>query len=354
MVKRIIVGTVFLVTIIVSMNNSYIAHAENGDYYMYTPAGLAILCNPGSDELPDSYDYSGDDNYAFIVVDIVTKRFNCHTFAWYYEGDVNAYLTENQFNIQDPSGYFDGVNTCYYALYAGEEIFTNEMASNLDYGDIVVFYRRNGDLLEPTHGSNQGYNLQESLTTYRHSAFVITHQNPNNTINDIRILSKWSIGPIVNSDLIHHPNYHAVANNPYGAIVEQGYIGDVIYVYRHNSNHVATHLLNYTETTHTYCCYYCGRGLETSPHTFVGQYSTDNISHWRVCTECNQVIANKHTTNSYNSNALVHSGVCNVCGASFQEPHDFVFYNNRYHCDKCGFSTLHPMYPNSADEEEVA
>ncbi|MBR4800662.1 MAG: hypothetical protein IK048_03220 [Clostridia bacterium] len=304
------------------------AVTSSSSYYIYTPAGIQIEIEYGTGT--DGYSYNIS-NYtgATLLVDIATDTFNCHTFAWYYQGDLYAYIAETQFNINDPTPYVGNPsNTCYSIIYS-DEYLTDTIASNLQVGDIILYKY-----------SDTTYIFDNEI---KHSAMVV---QTGSTTTSVRIKSKWGKGQIVESDLVHHPFYTPAIGDKL-----LSYPGDFVCVYRHNSNHTSTCLISYNDYTHTYGCYYCGRSLITNNHTF-GAYSSSNTYHWHTCSVCSQTIYGQHYANTYTINPITHIGTCNVCGSYFEEPHDFVYYEMKYHCSKCGYETKHPLYPNKQEETE--
>ena len=175
-----------------SSNNSIIGFYDgyqiNGDYFSYD-----VLRFYGTDytNLVNSYAY----NHSSTVTQVAASTFyyNCHTFAWLYEGDINLVPnnTSDLYVMNYPSSlykYNQNYNCAggsYTHFDAPSQISST---SFINVGDIIVYY-------DP---------VDQSSNTIVHSAVVIqTAQN----IEDVVVIGKWGVYGVYVHTIFDCPYY---------------------------------------------------------------------------------------------------------------------------------------------------
>ena len=319
-----------VVTLLICVNVTY-ASMNSTTYNtvtITTPAGIAYYAKYLTSVDDAVEEYNVNDYTNAIYVGYLTKKFNCHTFAWIFGGNLNN-ISTNPYWVDDPRALYESTNigSCYTKQQTSVDYYSINM-NNIQVGDIVVF-----EYL--AFNNNQ---TQNEANPIAHSA-VISCLGTGSNSNEIRIISKWASSSIYISDLKNNPFYQLDDNTRFS-------------IYRHNGNHSCSYLLSNNNFTHTYCCYYCGLDETTNPHT-INSYSHNSTEHWGTCVICQYVSYDSHSASSYTHTAITHSGVCTACGTSFTEAHDFVYRINRYVCTVCGYSTKNPIYPNDSGEGEA-
>lgn len=89
-----------------------------------------------------------------------------------------------------------------------------------------------------------------------------------------------------------------------------------------------------------YTCINCGyeydHSVEKLGHDFNGQYTSDSVYHWKICSRCGEVSTKEaHVSDGiYHTNIECHYNICTICEAAFNEnEHDFDNFGD---CQKCG------------------
>ena len=282
-----------------------------------TPRGISIiaryiLSQDDATEHPQAEDFA---NIQHVSGSYPTNRYNCHTFAWIYGGELE-HVDTNPYVLSSPSPLYQSVlSECYTYHQAGATISTLNCAQ-IEIDDIILY----SDLGTQFTGSKP----------YVHSGVVVQDGT------SILIISKWGDGSVFISDLVNNPYYDSQLTT--------------FTIFKHTPDYnMQGSLISYNNFTHTCKCTYCTR-VQTAPHDFL-YYNHNNSQHWGICTTCNQTIYDYHVASSYTYTAINHSGTCSTCGTSFSEAHDFVYRINRYVCTVCGYSTKNPIYPDEIMEE---
>lgn len=262
---------------------------ENGDetYYVYTPKGTPVevmkLEEFEPDEIESSNQGCAEQFPNAIRVGTSTRKYNCHSFAWYSQSLDNCYW------MNDPSSYYtDGS----YEL------------SNGQINDIVCYYTLDNTLI--------------------HSGIVIDRidDESNGVCQDanlITVKSKWGG---------HGLYIHRGDESPYTYPM-----GDAVYLkyYKLHTTHKLGSYINdgeqhYRKCTkcdykeygehsfNSHCCIYCYKTI--TPCTYVNSYIWFNYNfHYSVCT-CKQKIKQGHAISADSISNGTKYAKCLFCGGN--------------------------------------
>lgn len=214
---------------------------QYSNYNLVLPSGKVIKAKKyiGS-STPDEYD--SIKNYPSVVkVGAESYRYNCHSYAWYYGGNISGVAQGNLAFIDWARPYFNSSPTCAIRIYGTPQP-----------GDIVL-YRK--------------CPCQDNIVS--HSA-IITSTSSVESKRKVR--SKWGYYGVYTHDIFDCPYYtrpHAPGYNCNGSLEYWRVTHDYrSYAYLNHKSHARV-------------CHYCGpKPATVSPHTFIPTGSK------YVCTLC--------------------------------------------------------------------
>lgn len=194
-----------------------------------------------------------------VYVSPESYYYNCHSFAWYFDGDINKIDSNTNLCFDHPNCFISSYPYCGSMILSK---FTPSnhpnYASYIQSGDIILYYATSDDRAT----------FSDAIT---HSAVVISESTSFNYLNCI---SKWGYHAVYTHLALDCNYYHGALNN---------FAETEIAVYRPNHTYAFS---NPTALQHKCTSYCCGR-VKYEPHHFVPYTSTTYI-----CVDCNYISGN--------------------------------------------------------------
>ncbi|MCR5308915.1 MAG: hypothetical protein K6E21_02250 [Bacilli bacterium] len=233
---------------------------QDDSFISYTGKNISSFIYIGNETPTDFLDISRFPNA--IKVAEPSFKYNCHSFAWRYRGNlnnINNYTNciinnEGQF-LQDP----DYLGTfCYYTVIYGS-VFPSSFPfiSPLLTGDIIVY-------------ENTDYGGAMNMDGNSHSAYVIA---PSTSFSGTLVRSKWCEHGVYEHYALECPYYQEQTILPGNDIVPE----TTFSVYRLMHYYGYTSVNSYVHNKHSICCTTIS---ENEPHRF-----GDSNGHL-VCLDC--------------------------------------------------------------------
>lgn len=244
-------------------NNAFLE--SQGDFQtvlVTTPSGknyyvkqyIGLLDNPGTNEIitPTSYYSSATLEPGYGP----SYTYNCHSFAWLYDGNVsNIPSLNDRCCVDDPSPFINLMPYCYYDYDEYQNPSQIADASSICVGDIIVYY---------------DVDQSSSNAIISHSA-VVTESSSN--INSVMVRSKWRFGGVYNHTIFACP-YYTPAYSLGWQSNDESTIG--VFKISHSLHYEYVSPLKHSVSTNC-----CGRNMGLKNHSFVylnGSY---------YCSKCN-------------------------------------------------------------------
>ena len=194
-----------------------------------------------------------------VYVSPESYYYNCHSFAWYFDGNINNINSNTNLSFNNPSPFIADYPSCASMIL--DKFVPSEhldYASYIQTGDIILYYATEFD-------------RYSSLSAITHSAVVTS---TNTSLNYVNCISKWGNHAVYTHLALDCNYYHP-------ALLQ--YTETEISVYRPNHTYAFS---NPTALRHKCTSYCCGR-VKYEPHHFVPYTNTTYI-----CTDCNYISGN--------------------------------------------------------------
>ena len=144
--------------------------------------------NPNNNEIVTPHGYFASATLVGEDGDGPTYTFNCHSFAWLYDGELSN-VPSVRYCVDDPYPFISSAPYCCssYVEYQYPSLIAD--ASSINVGDIIVYY----DVDQSSNAS-----------AISHSA-VVTSSSSN--IYNVMVRSKWRFGGTYNHSIFACPYY---------------------------------------------------------------------------------------------------------------------------------------------------
>ena len=183
-------------------------------------------------ETPQDCPYASS-HLSAVQIGAASYHYNCHAYSWCYKASIQGLSNADLYFLNSPEVFYNNSPVCYAPVNS----YTKKQPADIDatkikVGDILVYYFSADGM--------QGIGVQHSATV------VQTATN----FSDIVVRSKWRDYGVYEHKVLDCPYYVAPTSTP---ILQ--YSGDLISVYRTNSNHRTTYKT--TPRWHKNACKYC-------------------------------------------------------------------------------------------------
>lgn len=260
-----------------------------------------------------------------------TKRYNCHSYAWYSQAS-----SSNYYWMHSPLAYFD---TALEGEASHEE-------SNGDVGDIIVYFDsanqpiHSGIVVNTISGTSNGVcgdadlkivqSKWGALGLYTHPGDVCPYSYSYNSIP-----GKYAA----------YVKYYRLKNHTHKwniDLVDDDF--DVLYCTTCSLTmyHDASCIDSENNTSHRLVCSFCGF-IDRYIHE-VDNYvnNADDNCHTGTCSLCNAEVIRSHSCTRYVKSDLAgyHQGTCTDCNGIAYEPHNWSAVGKKFRCTICGYVTI--------------